>query len=84
MKKLLIAAALAGQFAVAPAQAAEMMACDDANIMKTEEAIKMSTDKAKMEMAMKEFDMAKTAMKDSKAEECSMHLTKAAEEVMVK
>ena len=57
--------------------AAEMMACDDANIMKMEEgamAMKDPAMKESMEMAMKEVDMAKMSMKEGKKEDCSMHL----------
>ncbi len=82
MKKLMIAAVVSGLWAVMPAQAAEMAMCDEATMMKADEMIKATTDKGKMEMAMKEMDMAKMAMKDNKAEDCSMHLTKVMEETM--
>ena len=82
MKMQFIAAAVLMALASVPAQAAEMAKCDEATMMKADEAIKATTDKGKMEMAMKEMDMAKMAMKDNKAEDCSMHLTKVMEETM--
>ena len=82
MKKLFAAITLAGLWVIAPATAAEMATCDDATMMKADEMIKATTDKGKMEMAMKEMDMAKMAMKDNKADDCSMHLTKVMEETM--
>jgi hypothetical protein len=49
-------------------------------MMKMDEAIKAGTDpmmKQDADMAMKEMDMAKMAMKDGKMDDCSMHLTNA-------
>jgi hypothetical protein len=57
-----------------------LQACDDASIMKMEEMAKGMTDPAmkdKMEMAMKEVEMAKMSMKDNKADDCMMHLDNA-------
>jgi hypothetical protein len=57
-----------------------MSTCDEASIMKTEEMAKGMTDPMKkdaMQMAMKEVDSAKMAMKDGKTEACSMHLDNA-------
>lgn len=82
MKNLLIAAVLSGLGLALPAQAAEMAMCDEATMMKAEEAIKMESDKGKMEMAMKEFDMAKMAMKGNKTDDCSKHLSKVMKDVM--
>ena len=85
--KSLIAAGLLGLALTAPAYAAEMAKCDDASMMKVDEAIKADTDpkmKDVTDMAMKELDMAKTAMKDGKTDDCSMHLTKAMDEMMMK
>jgi hypothetical protein len=74
MKTLLAAAAIALAFAV-PASAAEMAKCDDASMMKMDEAMKADgAMKEDVEMAMKEVDMAKMAMKDGKMDDCSMHL----------
>ena len=58
-------------------KAGEAVACDDASIMKAEEgamAMKDPAMKESMEMAMKEVEMAKMAMKESKTDECAMHL----------
>ncbi len=80
MLKSLIAAGLLGLALTATAHAAEMAKCDDASMMKMDEAIKADTDpkmKEAADMAMKELDMAKMAMKDSKMDDCSMHLTNA-------
>ena len=58
-------------------KAGETAECDDASIMKAEEgamAMKDPAMKENMEMAMKEVEMAKMAMKESKNDECKMHL----------
>jgi hypothetical protein len=72
MLKFMCAAAVVVVAGSAPAFADDMMACDDASIMKTEE------------MAMKEVDMAKMAMKDGKMDDCSMHLDAANKAAMTK
>ncbi len=87
MLRSLIAAGLLGLAMAAPAHAAEMAKCDDASMMKMDDAIKADTDpmmKDATDMAMKEMDMAKTAMKDGKMDDCSMHLTKAMDEMKMK
>lgn len=84
MKKLFAAVTLAGLWAIAPVSAAEMATCDDATMMKADEMIKATTDKGKMEMAMKEMDMAKMAMKDGKMEDCTMHMGEASKQMMSK
>jgi hypothetical protein len=74
-KTLLTVAALL--LSVSFASAEDKMACDDATIMKLEEGAKAMTDpamKESMEMAMKEVDMAKMAMKENKAEDCMKHM----------
>ena len=87
MLKSLIAAGLLGLALTAPAYAAEMAACDDASMMKMDEAIKADTDpkmKEAADMAMKEMEMAKMAMKDGKTDDCSMHLTNAMKSMEMK
>ncbi len=77
MKRLFIVAALAGIGFLSPVQAQEMAKCDDATMMKVEKDVMGMTDPAmkdKMEMGMKELEMAKMAMKDNKEKDCSMHL----------
>jgi hypothetical protein len=71
----MIAAALLTSLAV-PAFAMDMMKCDEPSMMKAEEHAKMMKGDS-MTMAMQEVDMAKTAMKDGKTDDCSMHLDKA-------
>jgi hypothetical protein len=77
MTKILLSAALAALFLSAPAHAAMHMKCDDASMMKMQtdmDAMKDPAMKANMEMAMKQMGMAKTAMKDNKMDDCSMHM----------
>lgn len=87
MLKLMCAAAIVAIAGSAPAFADDMMACDDASMMKTEEMAMAMTDPAQkehMDMAMKEIDMAKMAMKDGKMDDCAMHLDAAMKETMMK
>lgn len=72
---------MAAAFAVALIQPAfaqdAMMKCDDAPMMKIQTEMDAMTDpamKEKKEMAMKEVDMAKEAMKANQTEDCTMHL----------
>jgi hypothetical protein len=61
----------------APAHAMDMMKCDDALMMKMQTDMDAMNDpamKMNKDMAMKEMDMAKMAMKDKKMDECSMHM----------
>jgi hypothetical protein len=77
MKHFLITAAIAGMVFSGAARADMMAACNDESMMKAEKDLMAMTDPAKkdmMEMGMKELDMAKAAMKDSKEKDCSMHL----------
>jgi hypothetical protein len=86
IKTLLAAAGIAATFAL-PALADDMPMCDDATMMKVDEAMKADTDpkmKDMVDMAMKEMDMAKMAMKDNKMDDCSMHISKAMEQMMMK
>ncbi len=80
MTRLFLGAALAALFLSAPANAAMHMKCDDASMTKMQtdmDAMKDPAMKTNMEMAMKQMGMAKTAMKDSKMADCSMHMSMA-------
>jgi hypothetical protein len=53
------------------------MKCDDASMMTMQTNMDAMNDpamKANKDMAMKQMDMAKTAMKDNKMDDCSMHM----------
>lgn len=86
MIKTLCTAAAFGLFLTAGAQADEMKACDDATMMMVTEMVEETADASAetKAMAMEELEMAKTAMADSKMEECSMHLGMAADAMMKK
>ena len=73
MKTLLATAALAVFAFAGSANAAEMKACDDDTFAMVMKAVEGAEGDAKV-MGMKELDMAKMAMKEKKAEDCSMHL----------
>ncbi len=82
MIKSLFAAGILGLAMTAPANAMEMMKCDDASMMKMQTDMDAMTDptmSANKTMAMKEMEMAKTAMTAGKMDECSMHMGKAME-----
>jgi archaellum component FlaG (FlaF/FlaG flagellin family) len=81
MFKTLFAAAVITAGMVAPALADDMMMCDDAHMMKAEEAAKMMKGD-KMDMAMKDVDAAKMAMKDGKMDDCKMALEKVMKDAM--
>jgi hypothetical protein len=54
-----------------------MMKCDDASMMKIQSEMEAMTGdamKEQKEMAMKERDMAKEAMKANKTDDCMMHM----------
>ena len=77
MTKLLFSAALVVVFLTAPANAAMHMKCDDASMMKMQTDMDAMSDpamKVNKDMAMKQMGMAKTAMKDNKMDDCSMHM----------
>ncbi len=77
MTKLFLGAALAALVLAAPANAAMHMKCDDASMMKMQTAMEAMSDpamKMNKDMAMKQMDMAKTAMKGKKMDDCSMHM----------
>ena len=84
MLKFVLAATVSSFAFGAVAQADEMKACDDATFKMVMTEVEAATDAPadKKEMAMKELEMAKMAMADSKMDECSMHLGMAAEAVM--
>lgn len=85
MKYFLIAAAAAGIAFSGAAGAQTMATCDDATVMKVETELKGMTDPAmkdKMEMGMKELDMAKASMKGNMEKDCSMHLDAAMKDAM--
>lgn len=67
--------------------AQDMMKCDGDSMMKTQTEMDAMTDpmmKDQKEMAMKEMDMAKTAMDAGKTGDCAMHLDNAMKEMMKK
>jgi hypothetical protein len=76
-KSILVAAAFVIAF-IQPAFAQDtMMKCDDASMMKVQKEMDAMTDasmKDQKEMAMKEMDMAKEAMKANKTDDCTMHI----------
>jgi hypothetical protein len=76
-KSILVAAAFVIAF-IQPAFAQDtMMKCDDASMMKVQKEMDAMTDasmKDQKEMAMKEMDMAKEAMKANKTDDCTMHM----------
>lgn len=82
---------LGAAFAIAIIQPAfaqdAMMKCDDDSMMKMQtemDAMKDPAMKQQKEMAMKEMDMAKEAMKANKADDCMMHMENAAKEMKKK
>jgi hypothetical protein len=86
MKKLMFGAAIAALFFATPAFAMDDMKCDDATMMKMQSDMDAMTDPAmkdKKDMAMKSMEMAKTAMKDNKMDDCMMQM-KAAMDAMKK
>ncbi len=63
--------------AQAPAQAMDPMKCDDATMKKMQTDMDAMTDpamKMNKDMAMKQMEMAMTAMKDNKMDDCSMQM----------
>jgi hypothetical protein len=86
MKKILFCAAVASLFLATPSFAMDDMKCDDATMMKMQADMDAMTDPAmkdKKDMAMKSMEMAKTAMKDNKMDDCMTQM-KAAMEAMKK
>ena len=87
MMKSLFAAAILGLALAAPAYADDMMKCDDASMMKMDGMIKADTDpnmKKDVDMAMKDMEMAKTAMKDGKMDDCMKNMEQAKKDMMMK
>ena len=67
------------------AYAMDPMKCDDDSMMKMQTEMDAMTDpmmKDQKEMAMKEMDMAKMAMKDGKTDDCMMHMGEASKQMM--
>mgnify|MGYP000589007353 CR=1 FL=1 len=81
MFRAIFAAAVITAGMVAPAFADDMMMCDDAHIKKAEDAA-MMTKGDKMDMAMKDVDAAKMAMKDGKTDDCMKALEKVMKDTM--
>jgi hypothetical protein len=80
MTKTILAAAALMACMMTASSAMDKMACDEASMKKMEDgamAMKDPAQKDAMMMAMKAVDMAKTAMKDGKMDDCSMHLDEA-------
>ncbi len=85
MLKFLSASAVATALMIAPAFAADKLACDDASMKKVEMMMKEKMEmKADTEMAMKENEMAMMAKKDGKTDDCALHLNMAQEALMKK
>jgi hypothetical protein len=74
MKKFVVAAAALFTLAFAAPAFAQDMACDQAAMDKMKAEMEKVSDATKKDAAMKEMEMAMTAMKDSKADECKMHM----------
>ena len=75
--KLLIRSAVLGLVLAAPTNAMDPMKCDDASMTKIQAEMDAMSDpamKANKDMAMKHMEMAKTAMKENKMDDCSMQL----------
>ncbi len=69
------------------AYAMDPMKCDDDSMMKMQTEMDAMADpmmKDQKEMAMKDMDMAKTAMGAGKTDECVMHMDNAMKEMMKK
>jgi len=85
INKLLGAAAMAAViFAVAPASAAHLAACNGESLAKTESAIETSADGDAKWAAEKEVAAAQTALLDNKWGACSVHLNKALRDISAK
>jgi hypothetical protein len=83
MNKFALAFAVATVFSIAPAFAADKLACDDAGMKKVEMMLKEKMEmKVDATMAMKQNEKAAMAMKAGDNEDCAMHLNMAQEELM--
>jgi hypothetical protein len=62
-----------------PALAAEnlVVKCDDNTMMRLDKIIEGTSDAAKKEVAIKEVNMAKESMKNSRFDECMVHMRSA-------
>lgn len=77
MYKLILSTAALAFISIAPANAMDAMTCDDASMTKMQTDMGSMNDpamKTNKDMAMKHMDMAKTAMKDKKMEDCSAQM----------
>ena len=77
MTKLLLSTAVLGWFLVGPASAMDAMKCDDASMTKMKTNMDAMTDpamKMNKDMAMKHMEMAQTAMKGNKMDDCSAQM----------
>ena len=85
-KQLFGLLAVASLFAIAPvrAQAAEMMDCSDANMMKANANMEKMPAGEKKTMGMKEMTMAKEMMEKKDMAGCKTHMNKAIEMGMSK
>ena len=80
MNKFLITVVLVSLAFATPSFADEMAKCDADSLKKIEMELKAMTDPAmkdKMEMGMKELEMAMMSDKEKKMDDCAMHLDKA-------
>lgn len=80
MLKFAIATAAVLAFA-APAIAMDAT-CDEPSMTQMDTDIGAMTDATKKDAAMKEMEMARTAMKANKADDCVMHLGNASKSMM--
>jgi hypothetical protein len=74
LKTTLVAALLSLSFA-APALA-DNWKCDEANLNQMKARLALSDKKDEVELGLKEWDAAMTAMKGSNMDECNMHMSK--------
>ena len=74
MIKILAASAMLGIAIITPAYAQDMI-CDEPTLTQMKAKVDATTDAAKKEAAMKEYDMAMEAMKTNKMDECKTHMS---------
>lgn len=84
IKAALAIATVSVLIAIAPASAAEMMDCTDANMMKANADMEKMPSGEKKTMAMKEMTMAKDMMAKKDMSACKTHMNKAMEMGMMK
>ena len=83
-KGILGIVAVSALLSIAPAAAAEMMDCTDANMMKANSDMDKMAAGEKKTMGMKEMTMAKEMMEKKDMAGCKMHMNKAMEMGMAK